>query len=148
MLVFNSRQLEAVWADGALFKPSDLFQGVCVDPMRDVVGALYSTTPMTAGNDLLPGYIRQAAKNIAGKWETASLNCSSCPRIAILARPLINANGWRDPGALGTSRQKGAGMGRSLPSYCAAHESGIAPPADVLEPRSEQRDPNITAEAG
>jgi len=35
--------------------------------MRDVVGVFFSTTPMTAGNDLLPGYIRQAAKNLAGK---------------------------------------------------------------------------------
>lgn len=67
MPIFNSRQFDAVWADGALFKHGNLFQGIYVDPMRDVVGVFYSTTPMTAGNDLLPGYIRQAAKNLAGK---------------------------------------------------------------------------------
>ena len=67
MPVFNSRQFDAVWADGALFKHGNLFQGIYVDPMRDVVGVFYSTAPMTAGNDLLPGYIRQAAKNLAGK---------------------------------------------------------------------------------
>lgn len=67
MPVFNSRQFDAVWADGALFKHGNLFQGIYVDPMRDVVGVFFSTVPMTAGNDLLPGYIRQAAKNLAGK---------------------------------------------------------------------------------
>lgn len=67
MPVFNSRQFDAVWADGALFKHGNLFQGIYVDPMRDVVGVFFSTAPMTGGNDLLPGYIRQAAKNLAGK---------------------------------------------------------------------------------
>jgi len=67
MPVFNSRQFDAVWADGAMFKHGNLFQGIYVDPMRDVVGVFYSTAPMTIGNDLLPGYIRQAAKNLAGK---------------------------------------------------------------------------------
>lgn len=67
MPIFNSRQFDAAWADGALFKHGNLFQGIYVDPMRDVVGVFYSTAPMTAGNDLLPGYIRQAAKNLAGK---------------------------------------------------------------------------------
>lgn len=67
MPIFNSRQFDAVWADGALFKHGNLFQGIYVDPMRDVVGVFFSTTPMTVGSDLLPGYIRQAAKNLAGK---------------------------------------------------------------------------------
>ena len=67
MPVFNSRQFDALWADGAMFKHGNLFQGIYVDPMRDVVGVFYSTAPMTAGNDLLPGYIRQAAKNLVGK---------------------------------------------------------------------------------
>ncbi len=67
MPVFNSRQFDAVWADGALFKHGNLFQGIYVDPKRDVVGVFFSTCPMTSGNDLLPGYIRQAAKNLAGK---------------------------------------------------------------------------------
>ncbi len=64
---FNSRQFDAVWADGAMFKHGNLFQGIYLDPMRDVIGVFYSTTPMTLGNDLLPGYIRQVAKNLAGK---------------------------------------------------------------------------------
>lgn len=67
MPIFNSRQFDAVWNDGALFKHGNLFQGIYVDPMRDVVGVFFSTTPMTVGSDLLPGYIRQAAKNLAGK---------------------------------------------------------------------------------
>jgi CubicO group peptidase (beta-lactamase class C family) len=67
MPVFNSRQFDAVWADGALFKHGNLYQGLYVDPMRDVVGVFYSTVPMTASSDLLPGYLRQAAKNLAGK---------------------------------------------------------------------------------
>lgn len=65
--VFNSRQFDAVWADGALFKHGNLFQGIYVDPNRDVVGVFFSTVPMTLGNDLLPGYIRQAAKDLAGQ---------------------------------------------------------------------------------
>lgn len=65
--VFNSRQFDAVWADGALFKHGNLFQGLYVDPKRDIVGVFFSTVPMTAGHDLLPGYIRQAAKDLAGE---------------------------------------------------------------------------------
>ncbi|MFO1114201.1 MAG: serine hydrolase domain-containing protein [Beijerinckiaceae bacterium] len=67
MPVFNSRQFDAVWADGAMFKHGNLYQGIYVDPMRDVVGVFFSTVPMTGSADLLPGYIRQAAKNLAGK---------------------------------------------------------------------------------
>lgn len=66
MPIFNSRQFDAAWTDGALFKHGNLFQGIYVDPKRDVVGVFFSTVPMTAGSDLLPGYIRQAAKNLAG----------------------------------------------------------------------------------
>ena len=67
MPVFNSRQFDAVWADGAMFKHGNLFQGIYVDPKRDVIGVFFSTAPMTAGDDLMPGYIRQAAKNLAGQ---------------------------------------------------------------------------------
>ena len=62
-----SRQFDANWTDGAMFKHGNLNQGMYVDPMRDVVGVYYSTTPVTGDPDLLPGYIRQAAKNLAGK---------------------------------------------------------------------------------
>ena len=64
---FNSRQFDAVWADGAMFKHGNLFQGMYIDPSRDLVGVFFSTTPMIAGDDLLPGYIRQVAKNLASK---------------------------------------------------------------------------------
>lgn len=64
---FNSRQFDAVWADGALFKHGNLYQGLYADPKRDVVGVFFSTVPMTAGSDLLPGYMRQAAKDLAGE---------------------------------------------------------------------------------
>lgn len=65
--VANSRQFDAVWEDGAMFKHGNLFQGLYIDPMRDVVGVFFSTVPMTSGDDELPGYIRQAAKNLSGK---------------------------------------------------------------------------------
>ena len=67
MPIFNSWQFDAVWADGAMFKHGNLYQGIYVDPMRDVVGVFYSTSPVTGDTDLLPGYIRQVAKNLAGK---------------------------------------------------------------------------------
>lgn len=64
---FVSRQFDANWTDGAMFKHGNLNQGMYVDPMRDVVGVYYSTTPVTGDPDLLPGYIRQVARNLAGK---------------------------------------------------------------------------------
>jgi len=67
MPIFNCRKFDAVWEDGALFKHGNLYQGIYADPMRDVVGIYYSTCPVTGDSDLLPGYIRQAAKNLAGK---------------------------------------------------------------------------------
>lgn len=67
MPVFNSRQFDAAWTDGALFKHGNLGQGIYVDPMRDVVGVYYSTAAITGDPDLMMAYIRQAAKNLAGK---------------------------------------------------------------------------------
>jgi len=62
-----SRQFDANWTDGAMFKHGNLNQGMYVDPMRDVVGVYYSTSPVTGDPDILMGYIRQVAKNLAGK---------------------------------------------------------------------------------
>lgn len=49
-----------------MFKHGNLFQGIYVDPMRDVVDVYYSTSPVNLDADLLPGYIRKVAKNLAG----------------------------------------------------------------------------------
>ncbi|MDH4007915.1 MAG: beta-lactamase family protein [Desulfuromonadales bacterium] len=66
MPIFNSRQWDAVWADGAMFKHGNLFQGIYVDPKRDVVGVYFSTSPIT-NVDVAPGYLREAAKLLAGE---------------------------------------------------------------------------------
>ncbi len=50
-----------------MFKHGNLNQGIYVDPKRDLVGVYYSVSPVTGEADLLPGYIRQLAKNLAGK---------------------------------------------------------------------------------
>jgi hypothetical protein len=82
MPVFNSRECDAVRADGALIKHGNLFRGPYVDPNRDVIGVLLSTVPMTAGHDLLPGCIRAAAKDLAGDrtspQSTGRLSCWRC----------------------------------------------------------------------
>jgi CubicO group peptidase (beta-lactamase class C family) len=62
----NSRQWDAVWADGALFKHGNLYQGIYADPGRDVVGVYFSTSPVSGHADPVPGYLRQAAKDLAG----------------------------------------------------------------------------------
>jgi len=62
----SSRPWDIVWDDGAMFKHGNLFQGIYVDPKREVVGVYYSTSPISGDPDILPGYIRQAAKNLAG----------------------------------------------------------------------------------
>jgi len=67
MPVFASRQFDANWTDGAMFKHGNLYQGIYVDPMRDVVGVYYSVSPVTGDADILPGYIRQVAKNLASQ---------------------------------------------------------------------------------
>jgi CubicO group peptidase (beta-lactamase class C family) len=67
MPTFNSRQWDAVWADGAMFKHGNLFQGIYVDPKRDVVGVYFSTTPINLNVDVAPGYLREAAKRLAGE---------------------------------------------------------------------------------
>lgn len=67
MPIYNSHQWDAVWEDGALFKHGNLYQNLYVDPSRDVVGVAFSTSPVYLTPDLLSGYLRQAAKELAGK---------------------------------------------------------------------------------
>jgi CubicO group peptidase (beta-lactamase class C family) len=64
----NSFQFDDVFADGALFKHGNLSQGIYADPGRDVVGVYFSTNGYVApyGEDKMPGFIRRAAKLLAG----------------------------------------------------------------------------------
>ena len=66
MPIFNSHQWDAVWEDGALFKHGNLYQGIYTDPARDVVGVYFATSPVNLAPDLMPGYMREAAKVLAG----------------------------------------------------------------------------------
>lgn len=65
----NSFQFDAVFEDGALWKHGNLGQGIYIDPARDFVGVYYSTNGYIPpyGEDKMPGYLRRAAKYIAGK---------------------------------------------------------------------------------
>jgi CubicO group peptidase (beta-lactamase class C family) len=67
MPIFNSHQWDAVWEDGALFKHGNLYQGIYTDPARDVVGVFFATSPVNLAADLMPGYMRAAAKHLAGQ---------------------------------------------------------------------------------
>jgi CubicO group peptidase (beta-lactamase class C family) len=64
----NSFQFDDVFADGAMFKHGNLSQGIYVDPGRDVVGVYFSTNGYVPpyGEDKMPGFIRRAAKVLAG----------------------------------------------------------------------------------
>ena len=64
----NSWQFDDVFADGAMFKHGNLAQGIYVDPGRDVVGVYFSTNGYMPpyGEDKMPGFIRRAAKLLAG----------------------------------------------------------------------------------
>jgi CubicO group peptidase (beta-lactamase class C family) len=65
----NSFQFDDVFADGAMFKHGNLAQGIYVDPGRDVVGVYFSTNGYVPpyGEDKMPGFIRRAAKLLAGE---------------------------------------------------------------------------------
>ena len=64
----NSFQFDDVFADGAMFKHGNLGQGIYVDPGRDVVGVYFSTNGYVPpyGEEKMPGFIRRAAKVLAG----------------------------------------------------------------------------------
>jgi len=65
----NSFQFDAVFEDGALWKHGNLGQGIYIDPKRDFVGVYFSTNGYIPpyGEDKMPGYLRRAAKLLAGK---------------------------------------------------------------------------------
>jgi hypothetical protein len=67
--LMNSFQFDAVFADGALWKHGNLGQGIYIDPKRDFVGVYFSTNGYIPpyGEDKLCGYLRRAAKLIAGE---------------------------------------------------------------------------------
>ncbi|MBM7035294.1 serine hydrolase domain-containing protein [Vibrio ulleungensis] len=67
MPIYNTHQWDAAWEDGALFKHGNLYQSIYVDPARDVVGVAFSTSPVYLTPDLVPGYLREAAKQLADK---------------------------------------------------------------------------------
>ena len=64
----NSWQFDDVFADGAMFKHGNSGQGIYVDPGRDVVGVYFSTNGYIPpyGEDKMAGFIRRAAKLLAG----------------------------------------------------------------------------------
>ena len=61
----NSAQWDVVFADGAMFKHGNMHQGIYSDPGRDFCGMIFSTTPNDRP-DYTPGYLREAAKRLAG----------------------------------------------------------------------------------
>lgn len=67
--LMNSMQFDAVFEDGALYKHGNIGQGIYIDPARDFVGVYYSTNGYIPpyGEDKMPGYLRRAAKYLAGK---------------------------------------------------------------------------------
>jgi CubicO group peptidase (beta-lactamase class C family) len=64
----NSFQFDAVFDDGALYKHGNLGQGIYIDPARDFVGVYFSTNGYIPpyGEDKMPGFLREAAKFLAG----------------------------------------------------------------------------------
>jgi CubicO group peptidase (beta-lactamase class C family) len=67
--LMNSFQFDAVFEDGALWKHGNLGQGIYIDPERDFVGVYFSTNGYIPpyGEDKLCGYLRRAAKFMAGE---------------------------------------------------------------------------------
>jgi hypothetical protein len=52
-----------------LWKHGNLGQGIYIDPARDFVGVYFSTNGYIPpyGEDKMPGYLRRAAKYLAGE---------------------------------------------------------------------------------
>jgi CubicO group peptidase (beta-lactamase class C family) len=67
--LMNSYQFDGVFEDGALWKHGNLGQGIYIDPERDFVGIYFSSNGYIApyGEDKMPGYLRRAAKYLAGE---------------------------------------------------------------------------------
>ena len=60
--------MDVAFVNGAMFKHRNVGQGIYVDPGRDVVGVYFSTNGYIPpyGEDKMPGFIRRAAKMLAG----------------------------------------------------------------------------------
>jgi len=68
--LMNTAQWDHAFADGAMFKHGNMGQGIYVDPARDFCGiyfGLATNDEKVAGIDHSPGYLRAAAKLLAGK---------------------------------------------------------------------------------
>lgn len=67
--LMNSMQFDAVFEDGALWKHGNIGQGIYIDPERNFVGVYYSSNGYVPpyGEDKMPGYLRRAAKFLAGE---------------------------------------------------------------------------------
>ena len=66
----NTAQWDHAFDDGAMFKHGNMGQGIYVDPARDFCGmyfGLATNDEKVAGVDHSPGYLRAAAKVLAGK---------------------------------------------------------------------------------
>ena len=67
--MMNTAQWDHAFADGAMFKHGNMGQGIYVDPARDFCGiyfGLATNDESVAGIDHSPGYLRTAAKVLAG----------------------------------------------------------------------------------
>ena len=70
MPMVNTAQWDHAFADGAMFKHGNMGQGIYVDPARDFCGmyfGLATNDEKVAGIDHSPGYLRAAAKRLAGQ---------------------------------------------------------------------------------
>lgn len=68
--IYNTAQWDHAFADGAMFKHGNMGQGIYVDPARDFCGiyfGLASNDEKVTGIDHSPGYLRAAAKRLAGR---------------------------------------------------------------------------------
>jgi hypothetical protein len=66
----NTAQWDHLFSDGAMFKHGNMGQGIYVDPARDFCGMYFGLAPnpdSISGIDHSPGYLRTAAKRLAGK---------------------------------------------------------------------------------
>jgi len=62
----NGIQWDAVFEDGAMFKHGNMGQGIYVDLKRDFCAMVFGTADNNVGVDYAPGYMRAAAKLLAG----------------------------------------------------------------------------------
>ena len=68
--LYNTAQWDQYFPDGGMFKHGNMVQGIYVDPKRDFCGIYFGLAPNPgeiSGIDHSPGYLRTAAKLLAGK---------------------------------------------------------------------------------